>query len=278
MKKIRQAAHRKKKEKQKRKLFLFRNAEQAFGFIFFILVIYASVWVVQSVKAWMDDPERVVLSQLTLSGEHVFTTEDDIRKAILGLGLPNTYIAQDVDNIQQEVLRLPWVKQASIRKQWPDRLLVHVVEYVPAFYWNDLFLLDKDGEMFSVPLDRIINLQLPQLYGPEGKQKMVLDEYRKLDNLSKQLATSQLMLHIKAAIADERSAWQLFVKQCVANFCIDNQDIKLVLGSEDIEQRYQRFIKLFPEIQARISDSERIVVADLRYENGISVQREKIVQ
>lgn len=277
MKQVRQAAQR-REAKSKRRLFIFRNTEQMMGFLFFILIICISVWIVKSVKNWMDNPEQVVLSQLSLSGEHTFTTEDDIRKAILGLGLPNTYIGQNVDDIQQEVLRLPWVMEASVRKQWPDRLIVHVVEHVPAFYWNDLFLLDNDGNVFSVPLDRITDLKLQRLYGPEGKSKTVLETYHKLDNISKRLANSQLTLHINAAISDERNAWQLMVNQCVADFCNDNQEMKLILGSEEVEQRYQQFIKLFPEIQSRMPVNERMVVADLRYENGISVQREKVIQ
>ncbi|MCX8728945.1 cell division protein FtsQ/DivIB [Gilliamella sp. B2969] len=277
MKQVRQAAHR-REERKKRRLLIFRNTEQFMGFLFFIMIILISTWIVQSIKEWMDDPEQMVLSQLTLSGEHTYTTENDLREAILGLGLPNTYIGQDVDDIQQEVMRFPWVKHASVRKQWPDRLIVHVEEYKPAFYWNDLFLLDENGVVFSVPLDRINNLKLPRLYGPEGKAKSVLETYYKLDNLSKKLANNQLALKIDAAISDERNAWQLMVKQCIAGICVEDQEIKLVLGSENIEERYQLFMKLFPEIQSRIPTNERITVADLRYENGISVQREKIAQ
>ncbi|MCX8642122.1 MULTISPECIES: FtsQ-type POTRA domain-containing protein [unclassified Gilliamella] len=277
MKQVRQAAHR-REERKKRRLLIFRNTEQFMGFLFFIMIILISTWIVQSIKEWMDDPEQMVLSQLTLSGEHTYTTENDLREAILGLGLPNTYIGQDVDDIQQEVMRFPWVKHASVRKQWPDRLIVHVEEYKPAFYWNDLFLLDENGVVFSVPLDRINDLKLPRLYGPEGKAKSVLETYYKLDNLSKKLANNQLALKIDAAISDERNAWQLMVKQCIAGICVEDQEIKLVLGSENIEERYQLFMKLFPEIQSRIPTNERITVADLRYENGISVQREKIAQ
>lgn len=277
MKQVRQAAHR-REERKKRRLLIFRNTEQFMGFLFFIMIILISTWIVQSIKEWMDDPEQMVLSQLTLSGEHTYTTENDLREAILGLGLPNTYIGQDVDDIQQEVMRFPWVKHASVRKQWPDRLIVHVEEYKPAFYWNDLFLLDENGVVFSVPLDRINDLKLPRLYGPEGKAKSILETYYKLDNLSKKLANNQLALKIDAAISDERNAWQLMVKQCIAGICVEDQEIKLVLGSENIEERYQLFMKLFPEIQSRIPTNERITVADLRYENGISVQREKIAQ
>jgi hypothetical protein len=51
------------------------------------MIILISAWIIKSVKNWMDDPEQMVLSQLTLSGEHIFTTEDDLREAILGLGI-----------------------------------------------------------------------------------------------------------------------------------------------------------------------------------------------
>ncbi|MCX8600410.1 MULTISPECIES: FtsQ-type POTRA domain-containing protein [unclassified Gilliamella] len=277
MKQVRQAAHR-RESRNRRRLLVFRNTEQLIGFLFFIMIIFISTWVVHSFKNWMDDPEQMVLSQLTLSGEHTYTTEDDLREAILGLGLPNTYIGQDVDDIQQEVMRFPWVKQVSVRKQWPDRLVVYIEEYKPAFYWNDLFLLDKSGNVFSVPLDRIGELPLPRIYGPEGKAKSMLETYYSLENLSKKLANNQLALQITAAISDERNAWQLMVKQCIAGLCLENQDIKLMLGSEHIEERYNRFIKLFPEIQSRIPVDEKITVADLRYENGISVQREKLAQ
>ncbi|KES16581.1 FtsQ-type POTRA domain-containing protein [Gilliamella apicola] len=276
MKQVRQAAHR--RDETRRKLLIFRSKEQLIGFLFFITIISISAWIVQSVKNWMDDPEQMVLSQLTLSGEHIFTTEDDLREAILGLGLPNTYVGQDVVDIQQEIMRFPWVKQASVRKQWPDRLIVYVEDYKPAYYWNDLFFLDEEGNVFSVPSDRITDLKLSRLYGPEGKAKSVLENYSKLENLSKKLANNQLALQINATISDERNSLQLMVTRCIAGVCDENQEIKLVLGNKHIEERYEQFIKLFPEIQSRTPVDERITVADLRYENGISVQTEKIAQ
>lgn len=277
MKQVRQAARR-RDDKEKRRLIIFRITKQLIGFLFFILIISVSVWVVTSFKNWIDNPEQMVLSQLVLNGDHAYTDEDDIRQAILGLGLPNTYIGQNVDDIQQEIMQFPWIKQASVRKQWPDRLIVSIEEYKPAFYWNDLFLLDNYGNIFNVPLDRFVERQLPKLYGPEGKEKAIVKIYYKFNDLSKKLASSGLTLQIKSTVTDERNAWQLTIKQCIAGFCPENQEMKLILGSENIEQRYQQFIKLLPEIQVRIPKDERITVADLRYESGISVIKEKTVQ
>ncbi|WP_392560486.1 FtsQ-type POTRA domain-containing protein [Orbus mooreae] len=273
MKKARQAAQRKEAKKI---FFLFANIEQFVSFLFFIIVISLSAWIVVAVKNWVDNPERVVLSQLTLTGDHVFTTEDDVRKAILGLGLPNTYIAQDVDDIQQEIMRLPWVKQVSVRKQWPDRLIVHVVEHQPRYVWNDVFLLDQYGTVFSVPKDRFDSSDLPKLSGPIGKEKFILETFNQLDAISMKLASRDVALRIGEAHADDRNAWQLVVKLCVTGFCVDNQNITLNLGREKTIERYERFVRFFADIQARLPQNEKLVEVDLRYENGISVKKQKI--
>lgn len=275
MKKVKQAAQR---NETKKCFFFFANIEQFVGFLFFVTVISVSVWIVVTVKNWVDDPERVVLSQLVLTGDNEFTKEDDIRTAILSLGLPNTYIAQDVDDIQQEIMRLPWIKQVSVRKQWPDRLIVHVEEYQPMYVWNDIFLLDRSGAVFSVPQDRLDSEGLPKLSGPVGKEKLILETFYQLDAISKKLGSHNLTLSISEAIADDRNAWQLIVKLCVTGFCVDNQNISLKLGREKTVERYERFVRFFSDIQTNLPKDEKLVEVDLRYENGISVKRQKIEQ
>lgn len=272
MKKAKQASQ-KKRAKKKKSFFFFHNLEQAFGFCFFIIVIGLSCWVIATVKDWVNNPERVVLSQLTITGDRVFTTEDDVQRTIIGLGLPNTYIAQNVDDIQQEIMRLPWIKQVSVRKQWPDRLIVHLVEYQADYVWNETFLLDKQGVVFRAPQDKFNTADLIKLFGPVDKEKFVLDIFNKLNQVSQTTSSKEMMIKIKQATADERNAWQLVVNVCVKKFCNDNQNIKLTLGRENIIERYKRFIRFYPDIQSEIKITEKIIEADLRYENGISVKK-----
>lgn len=274
MKKVPQAAQ--KKEIKKKIFFLFASIEQFLGFIFFIIVIALSSWSLFVVKNWIDDPERVVLSQLMLTGEQNFTKKEDIQQAIMGLGLPNTYIAQNVDDIQQEIMRLPWIKYASVRKQWPDRLIVHIVEYQPAFYWNEVFLLDNNGTVFSVPKERFSDDTLPKLFGPIGKEKIILKTYKKLKNMSNQLSDNNVSLMIRVAAADERNAWQLVVIPCIKDFCAKDQDIKLMLGRKKVDERYERFMRFYSDIQSGLPLDEQLIEADLRYDNGIAVKRLKV--
>lgn len=273
MKKPQQAAQR--KDIRKKKVFLFADFEQFLGFIFFVIVIVTCSWSVITVKSWIDDPERVILSQLILTGDKRFTTEQDVRKAIMDLGLPNTYIGQDVDSIQQEILRLPWIKQVSVRKQWPDRLIVNIVEFKPKFYWNEVFLLDDDGNLFNVP-DEQIQENLPRLFGPIGKEKIILDNYRQLEAIANQLSKRDYQIYIDIALADERNAWQLLLKPCFKGVCANNKDIKVTLGREYIGDRFKRFVRFFKNIQADLPRNERISEVDLRYDNGIAVKRQKI--
>ena len=114
------------------------NGTRLAGILFLLTVlttVLVSGWVV---LGWMEDAQRLPLSKLVLTGERHYTRNDDIRQSILALGEPGTFMTQDVNIIQTQIeQRLPWIKQVSVRKQWPDELKIHLVEYVPIARWND---------------------------------------------------------------------------------------------------------------------------------------------
>ena len=121
------------------------------------------------------------------------------------LGEPGTFMTQDVNIIQTQIeQRLPWIKQVSVRKQWPDELKIHLVEYVPIARWNDQHMVDAEGNTFSVPPDRTSKQVLPMLYGPEGSANEVLQGYREMGQM---LAKDRFTL--KEAAMTARRSWQL---------------------------------------------------------------------
>ncbi|CAI0748412.1 TPA: cell division protein FtsQ [Serratia fonticola] len=233
------------------------NGTQLAGVIFLLMVLGTILWCGWVVVGWMQDASRLPLSRLVLTGERHFTTNDDVRQAILALGAPGTFMTQDVDIIQQQIERLPWVKQASVRKQWPDELKIHLVEYVPVAHWNDLHMVDAEGKSFSIPAQRLGNQKLPLLYGPEGSEQDVLEGYRAMNGV---LAASKYQL--KMASMTARHSWQL---------ALDN-DVRLELGRDDRMGRLQRFIGLYPVLlQQAQAENKRVSYVDLRYDSGASV-------
>ncbi|WP_392566791.1 FtsQ-type POTRA domain-containing protein [Utexia brackfieldae] len=285
MKKVRQAAPKKVINKKKRR-WLFQSTEQIVGFFFFLFVIATTVWVVDSLVRWLDNPEQAVLSQLTITGDRQFTRDQDIREAILSLGLPDTFVGQDVDVIQQEVLRLPWIKQVSVRKQWPDKLIVNILEYHPIAHWNDAFLLDEQGTVFSLPPDRLSQQDLPLLYGPENKEPSVLEMYQHFSTLMAQMRNDQdqVKLVMTSISVNERYSWSAKIKPCIKTtnkeqglLCMDNQNIDIIIGRKKLDDRLKRFMMIYPEIQAQTTADERIHIVDLRYDNGAAVERSTVI-
>lgn len=233
------------------------NGTRLAGILFLLTVlctVFVSGWVV---LGWMEDAQRLPLSKLVLTGERHYTRNDDIRQSILALGAPGTFMTQDVNIIQSQIERLPWIKQASVRKQWPDELKIHLVEYVPIARWNDQHMVDADGNTFSIPTGRANKQVLPMLYGPEGSASEVLQGFRDMGQV---LAKDRFTL--KEAAMTARRSWQLTL----------NHDIKLNLGRGDTIKRLARFVELYPVLQQQAqTDGKRISYVDLRYDSGAAV-------
>ena len=233
------------------------NGSRLAGMVFLcavLLSVFIGGWIV---VGWMEDAQRLPLSRLVVTGERHYTRNDDIRQSILALGPPGTFMTQDVNIIQQQIERLPWIKQASVRKQWPDELKIHLVEYVPIARWNDQHMVDAEGNSFSVPAERTSKQTLPMLSGPEGSENEVLQGYRDMG-----LVLAKDKFTLKQAAMTARRSWQLAL----------NNGIKLNLGRGDTMKRLDRFVELYPVLQQQAqADNKRISYVDLRYDSGAAV-------
>lgn len=233
------------------------NGSRLAGMIFLAMVLGVMLAGGFGVLKWMNDASQLPLSKLVVTGQTHYTTNDDIRQAILSLGEPGTFMSQDVDVIQQQIERLPWIQQVSVRKQWPDELKIHLVEYVPVARWNDVHMVDAEGKSFSVPASHLGKENMPMLYGPEGSESEVLAGYHQMSNA---LAASKLKL--KAASMTARRSWQLVLED----------DTRLELGRNEDMKRLQRFIELLPTLQRQgQAENKRISYVDLRYDSGAAV-------
>ena len=123
----------------------------------------------------------------------------------------------------------------SVRKQWPDELKIHLVEYVPIARWNDQHMVDAEGNTFSVPPDRTSKRVLQCCMARKGSANEVLQGYREMGQM---LAKDRFTL--KEAAMTARRSWQLTL----------NNDIKLNLGRGDTMKRLARFVELYPVFTA----------------------------
>ncbi|HBC7440967.1 TPA: cell division protein FtsQ [Morganella morganii] len=230
------------------------NGTYLAGLLFFLMVLGTLVWGGLMVLNWMKDADRLPMSKLVLTGERHYTTNDNVRKAVLSLETPGTFMTLDVNEVQQQLERIPWLRQVTVRKQWPDELKIHLVEYVPYARWNDSQMVDDAGRVFSLPAELTEKDSFPMLYGAQGSEQDVLSGYREM---AQQLSGAGLK--IKSASMSPRHAWQLV---------LDN-DVRVELGRLDTKGRLQRFIELYPTLTQE--QDKRVDYVDLRYDSGAAV-------
>jgi len=199
-------------------------------------------------------PEVIMpIDSVQIEGRFVHLSQDDLRQQVQ-LVLAGDYFTADIEAIRASLLSLPWVQDASIRRQWPSTIQIRVVERQPVAYWSDDSFLSDGGELFK-PENINKELQLPVIKGPQGLQHKVWEFLLVLHT-----ELSGLGLDVEKLELDERRSWSMLL----AN------GVEVQLGRNDTEKRMQRFIKVFSMQNApNIDDIEYI---DLRYPNGFAMR------
>ncbi|MGA9334320.1 MAG: cell division protein FtsQ/DivIB [Rudaea sp.] len=163
------------------------------------------------------------------------------------------FFALRLEDVRKAVAALPWVASVEARKRWPDTLVLEVRERQPFARWGKSRLIDRNGELFSVPGGN--DLQgLPQLDGPEDALGDVVDFYT---NTQHTLAGTGLIL--TGVSQDARGSWTLHLASGGS----------ILLGHKDIDARLRRFLAVYPQLGP--SHSGGFDKVDLRYTNGFAV-------
>ncbi|MEM1262331.1 MAG: cell division protein FtsQ/DivIB [Pseudomonadota bacterium] len=163
------------------------------------------------------------------------------------------FLSADLGAIRDALESMAWVDVAIVRRRWPDRLQILVVEQVPAARWRDDGLLNVRGELF-VTGARHIPSELPRLSGPDGSASIVARRY-----LAMHGRLVQAGLGLQSVELDERGSWEL----ALAN------GVSVRLGRRDIDTRSERFLDVVAQMINR--RQEAINHIDMRYSNGFAI-------
>lgn len=231
--------------------------------VLFIVTTLGMIWVVYEMIIWMymycDHP----LSHIVVTGNRQLTTNQDIQTVIAQIETLGTFITQDVQIVQKFIEQLPWIKQVSIRKQWPSTLKIHLVEHIPVAYWNDNLVISREGIVFKMfknceDNDDCHNINIPTLYGPSDKVKDVLYNYI----IFKEILKSNIFC-IRSIRIDSCYSWQLVLEN---NIC-------LRLGRNNMIERLLYFIKIYPMLLQKMYECNKYIdYVDLRYRSGFAVK------
>lgn len=222
------------------------------GAVFFAMVLLLIGSLLYSILSWMWDDQRLPLSKIVLQGELSHVSARDVQQAFADLDHIGTFMSQDIDVLQDSIEEIPWVSQASLRKQWPDTVKVYLTEHKIAAIWNGVAMLDTNGIVFNGDTARLHDEQV-KLYGPEGTEQSVLETY-----LYSNDRLAPLGLSVTSLVLNDRRAWQII---------LDN-GIRLELGKDSLKERLTRFVLLYNRLGEQAA---KVSYIDLRYDTGASV-------
>jgi cell division protein FtsQ len=226
-----------------------------------VLFVVGAVLMVALALMWLVRQPMFNIRSVKVEGEVARNSVSTIRANAMPQ-LAGNYFTLDLAKGQRAFEAVPWVRQAIVRRVWPNRLAVQLEEHRPAALWSvkegDDQLVNEQGEVFQANLGDVEDESLPTLQGPDGSSAELLAMYRRLVPVFERLE-----MHIDTLAMSGRGSFR-------AEFD-SGAEIELGRGSEaEMVARTERFVATVTQVIERYQ--RPLVYADLRHNEGYALR------
>ena len=184
---------------------------------------------------------------------------DDELMAFTGIHKNESLVTISNKKVSQGLLKSPWIRSVSVRKEFPDTLSIIIEEAVPFALLDmngHLFLVDENGKLLEELKDNAIPF-LPIITGDPFKESKGFSEALHLAKLMNDKGFSLEKNHIEI----------IACKPQELTVTIDGTVVKV--GSGEYEEKLKRLFELEDEIKKRKISVDYI---DLRFANRVIVK------
>ncbi|HSW27829.1 MAG TPA: cell division protein FtsQ/DivIB [Burkholderiaceae bacterium] len=219
-----------------------------------IALLAAALW-------WLTRLPAFNLRGITVEGDLAHNSPLTMR-TIVAPKLTGSFLSLDLERARAAFESVPWVRHATVRRVWPDRLAVQLEEHRVAALWNaataDERLVNTYGEVFEANLGDVEDEALPRLSGPGGSAARVLSMWRTLAPVMQPLGSP-----IESLLLPGHGSWRARLANGVV--------IELGRGEpQAVAARAERFVRTLPQVSA--SYQRPLLAADLRHADGYAVR------
>jgi cell division protein FtsQ len=175
--------------------------------------------------------------------------------------IKGNFFTANLDSVRAAFESVPWVRKASVQREWPNQLVVTIEEYQPLGTWgDDGRLLSAKGDLFIANLDEAEeDGDLRKFSGPNGSEKDVLARFADFQQWFAPIKLIPTEVELSS-----RYAWSVKL----------DSGMTVVLGREQskatLHERVDRLIQVYPQLLSRLQD--RIESVDMRYPNGLALK------
>jgi len=228
-----------------------------------VLFVLGGAGLLVAAGGWALRHPLFSLGGITVVGDVVHNNAATLR-ANVAPRVAGNFFTLSLDSARAAFQAVPWVRQAVVRREFPNRLRVVLQEHQAVAYWGEEGepkLVNSFGEVFEANVGDVEQEVLPRLAGPEGGSAQVLATYRALRPLF-----GLLDLELEQLVLTGRGSWQA---------TLDNGAVvELGRGTQaELVARAQRFVQTLTQATAKYGRRpEALVSADLRHGDGYAIR------
>ncbi|MEN9903926.1 MAG: hypothetical protein RLZZ555_491 [Pseudomonadota bacterium] len=230
-----------------------------------VLLLGVALAALGSAGWWLAQRPSWALGRIVVDGD-VAHQDEVIFRSHLAPQLHGSFLTLDLLEVKQLFEQVPWVRQAVVRREFPNRLRVTLDEHEAAAWWGEFGsgkMVNLQGEVFTADVDEGDAGQWPELAGPEGRSGQVHALYRQLTPVLSPMKQEIRRLELGAS-----GHWRLR---------LGNGTVMELGRGEPTEllARVQRFSSTVPQLLSRYG-GRSLQSIDLRYPNGYAVRMQGV--
>ena len=228
-----------------------------------VLFVALTLLLVSAGVLWASRLELFAIRAIAVTGEVTHNNAVTLRANVVPR-LSGTFLTLDLMQARKAFESVPWVRQAVVHRDFPNRLRVQLLEHQAVAYWgaeSESRLLNNFGEVFEANLGELERDNLPRLNGPDGHSAQVLAMYQAL-----QPPFELMDLGLEQLELTPRGGWRARL----------DTGAVLELGSglsPEVLARTQRFLQTLTQVTSRYGRKpEALETADLRHQDGYAIR------
>lgn len=226
-----------------------------FGFFLFLIALSGIEYILKN--------KIKNLNTLSIKGGILHSDISSIRNNITS-NISGNFYSIDLNQTKKIFENIPWVNQALVKRVYPSQIEVKLSEYKSKAIWGareDMKLVDETGVIFEVNTEDDEYDLMPQLIGPEGQGKFMLDMYKDIS-----IALSPLNMKLKILELNARGSW-VAILEGGTHFELGRGNVT------DIMDRISKFSMGAEQMVTKLNKKMKdIQYVDLRHSEGYALR------
>ena len=194
------------------------------------------------------------VARVVVDGPLDAAEQAQIRAAVLE-SLDGGLLSADLQQLEAGIMALDWPRAITIRRAWPDALLLEVEKPAVIAGWQEDYLA-SDGRIVRLPGGRS---DLPRFDCRIATPRRAMEIYYRLNE-----AAAGDGLAIEHLMENELGEWKLSLRTLEGDGLLS-----VTLGARSMQERFERFLVVYRQrLSGRTAEVGRV---DARYDNGVAV-------